>query len=249
MTTITLYRFYNGNGTSKDWGIHLDGNVVNVYYGSTDNKLRLNVKTFESDHEASNYRLKMKKQKIAKGYEHQGDYQIENNKVSIKVTEEKVEEKPKASKKCFWSITQPIKGTNEFFETAKEIVLKMKETLPELEIHCADRQIVINDFVLGTEERADGFLSVTNIRVTKGEGIIHESPEAFIIVVFFASLSKRYPNHFSFTDDNGSIIDLKYSTNVKLFAGCSEELAENMELVEIPLHKIHIQTDIQSVWF
>lgn len=208
-----LYRYSHPDGTSKDWAICIDADVIRIFYAKTGAKMRMAVvpknkakhALLEDEvHDRTN-------EQIQQGYVHVGEASIVDKQIVQLIN-------PNDGKKLNWDTSESI-PEEEFLEKIGEIAKALGESpLPGVKVSIQEDGLELGTpggkWSFGYQVDTNGGL---NRKTGRGGGIITPSHGPVPVFVMLA-VSETFPELFAFGDDDGNTVDLRFNADNPWFS-------------------------------
>ncbi len=242
-----LYRFKHPDGTSKDWAICIDADVIRIFYAKTGAKMRMTVvpKTKVKVSLDEEMRERTDKQ-IQQGYVHVGEATIVENAI-VQLIE------PNAGATLHWEtvVSAPEEG---LLDKIREIARGLGENpYPGVMVSVGSDGL---DITTPGGKWSFGYLDSIgggmNRNTGRGGGTIPASHGPVPLLVMLA-VSLALPDMFAFADDDGNTVDLRFNAESPWFSqnGVPYEklrkLAVQIGICAPSLSEINVKAT--GVWF
>lgn len=207
-----LYRFKHSDGTSKDWAICIDADVIRIFFAKTGAKMRMAVvpksRVKGSLAEEMNERTQ---EQVQQGYVHVGEATIIDNAVVQLIA-------PNAGATLHWETLVPV-PEQALFDKLREIAGDLGETpYPGVTVTVGGDGLDLTTpggkWTFGYQ---DGVSGKMNRKTGRGGGAIPASHGPVPLLVMLA-VSMAFPEMFAFADDDGNTVDLRFTADSPWFS-------------------------------
>ncbi|MHB8697769.1 MAG: hypothetical protein ACYC9J_06995 [Sulfuricaulis sp.] len=242
-----LHRFTHPDGTSKDWAICIDADVIRIFYAKTGAKMRMTVVpkikiSVSLDEEIRNRTDKQ----IQQGYMHVGEASIVDNAITQLIA-------PNSGKTLHWETVVSVPET-DLLDKVREIAKDLGHNpYPGVTISVGNDGLDMatpgGKWYFGYLDSISGSM---NRNTGRGGGTIPASHGPVPILIMLA-VSMAFPDIFVFGDDDGTTIDLRFTADSPWFSQNRvpyEKLRKLAVLVGICAPSLsEINVKATGVWF
>lgn len=241
-----LYRFKHPDGTSKDWAICIDADVIRIFNAKTGAKMRMTVVPRNSSLNVSldeEMQARIDSQ-IKQGYVLVGKACIVDNTIMQLI-------ETNAGTTLHWETTVPV-PEQQLIDKIRELAADMgNNPYPGVTTAIENNLLVVitpgGQWAFGYCDSINGGM---NRNTGRGGGAIPATYGPIPLLVLHA-ISIAFPNMFAFADDDGNVVDLRPTSDSSWFTHVPFEklrkLAVKMGICAPSLTESNVKAT--GVWF